>query len=269
MIYCFRIIMLCLALCCSSLSGWAAERFPFLGEITSDKVSIRAGQDVNFERIDIVPKGTNLIVLERHYDWYKVQLPSSAKAYVRVDYVKLVNSRVGQISDDRLNIRAGKGVNYSPLGQLHKGVYVRLVSKFDDWFQMEPVEGLYGWVNKDFIKVKSYSIPPLDQLGLAPVGIESTAVEVEKPLAAEMKTTSLGAVNANGTIEAVTPDAALKNIQYQFTAEDQSVYYLKVDPAVVTNFAHKAVRLEGEPAADVPSALPHPVLVVKKFNLVL
>jgi len=267
MIYLFQIITVLLTLCCSSTLGWTAERFPFLGEVTSDKVSIRAGFNVNFERLDIVPKGTSLIVLDTNYDWYKVQLPASAKAYVRVDYVKVVSDKVGQISADRLNIRAGRGVNFSAIGQLNKGAYVRLVSKFDDWFQIEPVEGLYGWISKDFLKVKSYSVPSLAELGLTPVTPGSPEAVAEAPAVAS-GTTFTGAVTVNGVIEAVPAGIALKNIQYQFTTDENAVYYLKIDPAVVKNFTHKAVRLEGDLVTNAPESLPHSVLLVKKFTLV-
>jgi hypothetical protein len=266
----YRTIVLSLALCCLSLTGWTAERFPFLGEVTSDKVSIRAGYNVAFERLDIVPKGTNLVVLDKQYEWYKVQLPPSAKAYVRVDYVKLLNNKVGEITADRLNIRAGKGINYSPVGQLRKGTRVRLVSKFDDWFQIEPVEGLYGWISKDFLKLKSNTVPPLDQLGLSPVGVGvESPVEQNQPAPAEKVQISGAPVVADGVIQTVPADIVVKNVQYQFVTQDNAVYFLKADPALLKNFTHKVVRLEGEPVSDVSSLLPHPVLVIKKFNLVL
>jgi hypothetical protein len=264
----YKIVVLVLALCCSSSLGWAAERFPFLGEVSSDKVSIRAGYDVNFERVDIVPKGTQLLVLAKNYDWYQVQLPPSAKAYVRVDYVKMIDNKVGQINADRLNIRAGRGVNHSALGQLSKGVFVRLVSKFDDWLQIEPVEGLTGWVHKDFIKLKSQTVPSLDQLGLGPVMADTSIVDVKEPAAA-LKWDPSGAVVANGVIEPVSAELGVKNIQYQFTTEANAVYYLQIDPAVVGNFTRKVVRLEGDPAANAPASWAYPVLIVKKFSLVL
>jgi hypothetical protein len=269
MIYRFWIILFCLTLCCSSRMGWAAERFPFLGEVSSDKVSIRAGYHTNFERLDIVSRGTQLLVLAKEYDWYKVQLPPSAKAYVRVDYIKPVNAKVGQINAERLNIRAGRGVNFSPIGQLNKGVYVRLVSKFDDWFQIEPVEGLYGWVSQDFIKVKSYTVPPLDQLGLLPISADDNqSLKVQSDVSLP-GASSGSSVVVTGLIEPVSSETSLKNIQYQFIADDKSAYYLKVDPAVVKGFVHKAVRLEGEAVAGVSSSLDHSILLVKKFSLVL
>ncbi len=264
----YRIVVLVLALCCSSSLGWTAERFPFLGEVASDKVSIRAGYDVNFERLDIVPRGTQLLVLAKNYDWYQVQLPPSAKAYVRVDYVKMVNNKVGQINADRLNIRAGRGVNYSAIGQLNKGAYVRLVEKFDDWLQIEPVEGLKGWVHKDFLKLKSQTVPSLAQLGLAPVMTDTLIVDEKEP-AAVLKGDPSGAVVANGVIEPVSAELGVKNIQYQFTTEANAVYYLQIDPAIAGDFARKVVRLEGDPAANAPASWAHPALIVKKFSLVL
>src|SRR5262245_22482211 len=142
-----RILFLAIMLFCPA-SSWAKEHFPFLGEIVSDKVSVRAGENVNFERVDILPTGAQVIVLDESYEWYKIQLPSTAKVYVRIDYITVLKDQLAQVSGNRVNVRAGRGVNFSSLGQLQKGDYIRLVSKMDDWFQIQPVEDLYGWVHK-------------------------------------------------------------------------------------------------------------------------
>lgn len=262
----YRIVFLSVMLFCPSTPGWAKEHFPFLGEVSTDKVSVRAGQNVNFERVDILSQGTDVIVHEEQYGWYKIQLPSTAKGYVRIDYLVLENDAVGRIAGNRVNVRAGRGVNFSALGQLEKETYVRLVNKMDDWFQIVPLEGLYGWVSKEFIRFKSEEIPALESLGLAPITALSV-VEATHKISDHVPLSS-SPVSVVGTIEAIAPLESLNNASYQLTTEDGKIYYLQILPAVINNFARDHVRVEGGLVSGV-TTLPYPVISVRKFQLIL
>lgn len=260
----YRIVFLSLMLFCPSTLGWAKEHFPFLGEVSSDKVSVRAGQNVNFERVDILAQGTNVIVYDEQYGWYKIQLPSTAKAYVRIDYLTLENDTIGKITGNHVNVRAGRGVNASALGQLERGKYVRLINKMDDWFQIVPVEGMYGWVHKDFVRSKSGTVPSMESLGLAPVTAASIlpaghAVDNQNQVSSPSLTVS-------GVIE---PALTVGNkINYQLKTQDGKTYYLQIPPVVIGNFVHAYVRVDGNLVSGVAS-LPYPVIAVQKFQLTL
>ena len=262
----YRIVFLSLMLFCPSTAGWAKEHFPFLGEVSSDKVSVRAGQNVNFERVDILALGANVIVYEEQYGWYKIQLPSTAKAYVRIDYLTLENDTIGKIAGNRVNIRAGRGVNFSALGQLEKGKYVRLTNKMDDWFQIVPVEGMYGWVHKDFLRFKSDTLPSMESLGLAPVTAASiletsNAVVNQYPVAAS-------SLSVSGVIEPGLPGDMPNNASYLLKADDGKIYYLQIPSVVIGNFVHDYVRVDGNLVSGVAS-LPYPVIAVQKFQLTI
>lgn len=45
----------------------AAQQFPFVGEITADKVNVRAGPNLNFEQLCKMKKGQDVLVLEKSY----------------------------------------------------------------------------------------------------------------------------------------------------------------------------------------------------------
>ena len=259
----YRIVFLWLVLFLPSTSGWAKEHFPFLGEVVSDKVTVRAGGNVNFERIDQLPVGANVIVFEEQYGWYKIQLPATSKAYIRVDYLSVLENQAGQISGNRVNIRAGRGVNFSALGQLKKGDYIRLVSKMDDWFQIEPVEGLYGWISKDFVKVKSSTVPSLENLGFTRV----TAASLQKTEKQELLGPSFSVV-ISGAIKKISSSGASSGTNYQITGDDQMVYDLRLDPSTVGDFVGKNVRLEGSPVSGT-APVTHSLIFVKKFGLIL
>lgn len=260
-------VLLGLMLFCPSTLVLAKEHFPFLGEISADKVSVRAGQNVNFERVDIVPQGTKVIVYEEQYGWYKIQLPSTAKAYVRFDYLTIENDQIGRMSADRVNVRAGRGTNFSALGQLEKGQYVRLVNKMDDWFQIVPLEGMRGWVSKDFVQYVSDTIPSMDSLGLVAVNASSVH-EAPKVNTQHVQFSDLAPVSVKGMIEPVPVSEMLNNAAYQLTTSDGKTYYLQIDPAVIGKFARDHVHVDGGLVPGVAS-LPYPVIAVRKFQLVL
>ena len=54
------------------------EEFPILGEVTSDAVSIRAGQSASFEKIGQLKTGDQVVVMAKDYGWYKIKLPLEA-----------------------------------------------------------------------------------------------------------------------------------------------------------------------------------------------
>ena len=69
--------------------GFADEHFPFLAEVSKESVNVRAGPNTNFEKVDKLTKGTQVVVLGHYYEWYKVQPLSTIKAYIRSDYLKI------------------------------------------------------------------------------------------------------------------------------------------------------------------------------------
>lgn len=263
----FRIVLLVILLFCPTHGSWAEEHFPFLGEISGDKVSVRAGQNVNFERIDILPEGTKVIVRQEQYGWYKIQLPATSKAYVRMDYLTVENDTIGRVASNRVNVRAGRGTNFSSVGQLEKGKYVRLVNKMDDWFQIVPVEGMFGWVSKDFVRYQSDVIPNLETLGLAPIA-EPSIIETDISSKVSVDENPASAVRLSGVIEPVAPANALNSLSYQLKTNDGKIYFLQGHPAVMGQFSRELVKVEGHLVSGMVT-LPYPVVAVRKFQLVL
>ena len=158
------------------------EFFPFLGEVTTDRVNVRAGQSVNFETLYQLNKGDQVVVVARAFGWYKIRLPTMAKSYVSEKYVQFLNNKSARITADEVNIRGGAGINHTVLGQLPPGTEVRILEKLEGWYRIEPVEGIYGWVTDEFVKFASQSIPPMPNLKL--YASQSTTPVVQEPPAA-------------------------------------------------------------------------------------
>ncbi|MBI3315255.1 MAG: SH3 domain-containing protein [Candidatus Omnitrophica bacterium] len=156
-------IILCSSvfLCLAFAQGHADEHFPFLGEASRESVHIRAGANINFESLGKLNKGGQVVVTGRHYEWYEVQLPAAASAYVRADYVKDMGNATGTIMADKVNVRARADSESSSLGQMNKGDLVKLVEQLpppqggaeqvNGWWKIKPPASAEGWVRADLI----------------------------------------------------------------------------------------------------------------------
>jgi len=148
------------------------EFFPFLAEVTGDRVNVRSGQSANFERLCQIDKGEEIVVEGKEFSWYKVRLPSSAKSFVSKKYVQFLGQNAGGVIADRVNIRAGAGTHYTILGQLNRGEQIFIQEELDGWYRIRPVTKSYGWVmdrfltfkSRDIIVYQSVVIPPKDPI---------------------------------------------------------------------------------------------------------
>ena len=106
-----------------TVQGYAGEHFPFLAEVSKDSVNVRAGSNTNFEKIDKLNRGTEVVVLGRSYEWYKIQPLPTTKAYIRSDYLQIKEgSLVAEVLGDRVNVRASPAVMRRLWGRLKKGL---------------------------------------------------------------------------------------------------------------------------------------------------
>ena len=63
-------VLLLIGLCAL---GYADEHFPFLAQVSKESVNIRAGANTNFEKLDKLNLGAEIVVLGKTFTWYKVQ----------------------------------------------------------------------------------------------------------------------------------------------------------------------------------------------------
>jgi N-acetylmuramoyl-L-alanine amidase len=131
--------------------GYAGEHFPFPAQITKESVNIRAGANANFEKVDKVSKGIEIVILGKSFDWYKVQLPKTAKAYIRADYLKLNQNSMAELIGDKVNIRAAANSESTSLGVIQKGDLVKVITQTNGWWQIEPPVQATGWIQQDFL----------------------------------------------------------------------------------------------------------------------
>jgi SH3-like domain-containing protein len=218
-----------------SIAGAAEEHFPFQGEVARGPVNVRAGANANFEVVDKLTQGETVVVLGRSYEWYKVQLPPTATAYVRADYITF-QGQIGQVTGNKVNVRAKPNSSASVLGQVTQGDVVRLLQKTDDWWQIEPPAKTIGWVHGDFVRFKSAAIP---------VSPEPKTITKDVPVISPKPI--LMPISVQGRLEPLA--AADNQACYQILANGLPAYTVADAPGI-DRFNHAVVRIEAMVGPD-------------------
>ena len=234
------------------------ESFPFVAQVTSDKVNIRAGQSKNFEDLCQLKKGDQVMVVDKSYSWYKIKLPVEAKSFISAKYVQLLNPQEGLITGDRVNIRAGKDVNTTALGQLIRGDRVRILETLDKWYRIAPTENSYGWILGDYVLFKTKDLASYRGAELEKIPL--SADQPQKVLPA----TQGGLVSISGRLELA--DGAGPN-QYQLLTSDET-YNVSGPRPILDSFLHYKVTLDGVLTHD-PAPEFSPTIKFSKIKLLL
>lgn len=254
---------LILSLLCFGCSiSEAQEVFPFVAKVKAKSANVRAGQNTNFESLGQVQEGAEVVVVGSSFDWRKIKLPADAKAYVNAGFVKDLGDGVGEVTGNRLNIRAGALVNAAIIGQLKKGELIRLLEKKNDWYRIEPPDQSFGWVLNEFLEKTSRDIPA-PRLVQAPIRNIYTKKRLD---AAKSEELPPGVVRISGTVEDLANNMVSSNIRH-YLQSDGTVYVLQGYRHVIDSFLHQKVKIEGRIKPDVKSD--KPVLLVTKISLVL
>ena len=140
--------------------GLADEHYPFLALVLKDAVNVRSGPNTNYSKIDQLNKGNRVVVLGRSYDWLKIQPLPTTKAYIRADYLQFKEgSNIASVTGDNVNVRSAASSDSASLGEITKGVYVKVLEQTHGWCRLAPLPGTTAWVNQEFLKQISSTVP--------------------------------------------------------------------------------------------------------------
>lgn len=239
--------------------SFADEHFPSLGKISHGPVNVRTGANTNFEIVSKLAQGDQVVLLGKSYEWYKIQLPDAANAYIRADYIKEIGDHGGEIIGSKVNVRCKPDSNASIFGQLVKGDIVKLVVKANDWWQIQPPSNSVAWVHSSFVKIEDAQFPatalrkPLKVEDVVPV------VKKEPPKAPEV-------FHAQGQLRTLVDDT-LEGVHYKIVAGGQTICYVK-DEDKLSQFQNAQVMIEGIEDKTHP-LLSSPLVAINKISLVL
>ncbi len=247
----------------------AVEQFPFVGVITGNSVNVRAGQSTNFDSVLQMDKGEKLVVLERVFSWYKIRLPQKAQCYISAEFVRTQRGEIGEVTGRRVNLRARPDLTSSQMGQLRKGQLVRKVAEKDGWWQIEPMEGIYGWITADFVEYESSDVPPARVVTLPPPPKPQV---VRKPVPTPKKETSSkdeNKIEVAGRLEDLGRLLPDYDIHYKLIIDGETAYYLIGPRRIFDPFINLKVLIRGKRKPDPEGQYPVPVILVSKVNLIL
>lgn len=250
-----RAIILSLVFCLLNIEAYAQKDFPFLASVVKDKINVRAGQSFNFEKIFVLNKGDTIVVLDKAFSWYKIQLPSGADSFVSEKYV----DSQGKITGDRVNVRAAANVEATIIGQVKAGEQLQIVEKQKDWYKVRPIKNSFGWVAEQFLVFTSKDI----NLYQEPV------LKSEKVIAVEPKPsiTDSRSVSVAGYLDKQT-DPNVRDIQFVLAVDGKPLYYLRGPQNIFEHFLHYKVVVDGKMDEGGQNYF-LPVVGVKRIKLVL
>lgn len=244
--------------------GFADEHFPFLAQVIKESVNVRAGPNTNFEKIDKLSKGSQVVVLGRSYEWYKIQPLPTTKAYIRSDYLNIAKGEsIAVVLGDNVNIRCSANSEAASLGEVKKGTRVKVLGQANGWSLLAPVSGTAAWIHQDFLKQTSADVPAsllVQDIKGSPAPVVANSLKAVVPGVSPW-------VTMRGTVEAlVVPKDG--NVHYEIVLGDKSVFFLQDIPQIAS-FCNTVVDVEGAIVPDPQKKLMYPLLHINKIALVL
>jgi uncharacterized protein YgiM (DUF1202 family) len=246
-----------------ALPGYADEHFPFLAEVSKESVNVRAGPNTNFQKIDKLEKGVQVVVIGRSYEWYKIQPLATTTAYIRSDYLDIgKGTGTAVVVGDNVNIRCAANSDAVSLGEVKKGTVVKVLRQSDGWSSLAPVAGTSAWIHQDFIKETSENVPAYLLLQRSQ-GQPSSSRE---DLTSAPSNVSPW-VSMRGKVEALV-QSPKDDVHYEIVLDDKSVFFLQDIPHL-SFFCNTVVDVEGVIVPDPQKKFMYPQLHINKIALVL
>jgi len=245
------------------------ERFPFLGKIVSDNVNVRAGQSANFEKLGALKKDAQIVVIDKSYSWYKIKLPIYIRNYISKKFVKIIRDGVGEVTGDRVNVRAKPVLGSTVVGQANTGMLVRTLIVEKDWYEIEPLEKSYGWVLAEYVNFFSNDIPPprVVQLPTKNIYVRKRMAEKRAREQQAAKEVKLEKFEAEGIVIGLGDKSVSKDIRHSLVIDGDTSYFLKGYRTIIDGFLQHRVVIEGYKEKEKRHN--KSVILVTKIKLVL
>jgi len=130
-----------------------APKPPFLGEVTGERVYIRAGDGINYTVLSVAGRGDQVEVKEKRYEWYGIPVPKTCTVWVRKDMLALEgDGKQATVIKDRVNVRARPGLTSDVLGQLEKSSGLTVVDTDGDWVGVAPPAMAMAWIHGQHVR---------------------------------------------------------------------------------------------------------------------
>ena len=170
------------------LTAQAAEE---TAVVSDGKINVRGKPSLIGEVITQLEQGEKVTVLERltntvqrvpgePTNWARIKLPPNTPVWVFAPFVK-----EGTVNVSRLNVRAGRGENYSVIGRLNRGEEVKAIRTLDEWMEIEQPTNAYAFVDLTLLKFEGEAVASVPAVATTPQNNQPAVPPTTAPVATE------------------------------------------------------------------------------------
>ncbi len=135
------------------------------GIVTVGVLNVRAKPGLRYEVIAQLHRGTRVTVVSVQDDWLSIRVPPDSQAWIAARFVRAG----GVVTGDRVRVRSGAGLVFTPYALLAKGSRVHcLGAPHDGWQRIAPPADAVGWVHRRFVKLLPAAVPEKSKKTLTP-----------------------------------------------------------------------------------------------------
>lgn len=253
--------------------------------VAEGKINVRGKPSLVGEVITQLEQGEKVTILERitnsaakpgePTNWAKITLPPNTPVWVFSPFVK-----DGVVNVSRLNVRAGRGENYSVIGRLNRGEEVKPIRTVEEWMEIQQPTNAFAFVDLDLLQVEGEPtrVPPgpgatPDRATSSPTVVQSetipgTNVSTSASTPPVTTTTAGPQVSANAVPSSEAPTNAVANPTGPVSALTNAAQPVTETPAVATAETPGVAELPKTGASVPETALPVPAPVESGTNVV-
>ncbi len=156
----------------------AADADNITAKVLGQRVNLRASAATTSEVVGQMSDGEVLQVKSVGEQWVEVVPPEFVEFWVHRDFVN-----EGRIVGNKVNVRAGPGINYTVVGTLERDTGISSKGSFGEWIRVAPFPEASLWVSKDLVELK-YPPKPKVEMSVPTVFVQtaSTTVTTTAPL---------------------------------------------------------------------------------------
>ena len=134
----------------------AADSFVETGAVVKQSARIHLGPGEEYETVNVLAAGHEMLVLEDLGDWLSV-LVDGVPAYIHEQDVTLCWKQIG-FAATLLNMRAGPAMHYPVLTVLPENSRLEILEDLGDWLDVQ-YRGIRGFVGERFVRFEDLSEP--------------------------------------------------------------------------------------------------------------
>ena len=157
--------------------------------VTADNVNLRAKALLTSEVVVQARYDERLSAFEIGEEWVEVAAPAAADLWVTKSFVQTPANTIGA---NRVNVRAGPGINYNVVCTLALGDVVEpRGEEVAEWLKIAPPAAARLWISREYVEILSADAPaaekPEKQAEISEKTAENASVEPKKTEKASKK----------------------------------------------------------------------------------